>query len=86
MVTAKLVGTPNCRRYQRMRQRLMQAAGQLKIEVTLIEETATDELVHYNPLSLPLLFVAGQQVASRNAPTLDELGEQLNAAIKNLAG
>ena len=70
---ATLYGAPDCRRYRRTRQRLMEAAAAKGVTVVLEEVNDTAVLERFNPLTLLLLYVEGALLASRNPPSVNDL-------------
>ncbi len=76
-LTLTLIGTASCRRYQKMRQRLIAVADELEIAYQLEEINDTVRLSAYNPLSLPRLMVEEELFASKNPPDLAKIREKL---------
>ena len=68
MITIQLLGTPLCRRYQRMRVVALETATELGLEIELEEINDTEQLSQSNPLDLPRLYLNGELIASRNPP------------------
>jgi hypothetical protein len=66
MIHIQLWGTPQCRRYQKMRTAVQKAAAALGLEIELQEINDTDQLSQSNPLDLPRLCLEGEVIASRN--------------------
>ncbi len=57
MIRVRLYDSPNCRRYQRMRELILEQARQLNIEIDPIEIGDAESLSRINPLSLPCLYI-----------------------------
>jgi hypothetical protein len=76
----QLVGTTQCRRYQRMRMVILEAAMELGLEIELEEVNDTDQLSQSNPLNLPRLYLNGELIAVRNPPKSKTLVEQMRSA------
>ena len=76
---ATLYGAPNCRRYRRTKQRLLEAAAASGMTVVLEEISDAAQLARFNPLALPLLYVEGERLASRNPPSVEALKRLLQA-------
>jgi hypothetical protein len=68
MIQASLMGTPSCRRYQRMRDLIFVEAEKLAVLIQLAEVGDTESLSQVNPLSLPRLYIGDEWVASENPP------------------
>lgn len=77
MIEIKLVGTPACRRYQRMRESVIHEAERLGIPIELKEIGGTEQLLQFNPLSLPRLYIGEKLVASQNPPQAQEIEQEL---------
>jgi hypothetical protein len=75
MLTVTLYGT--CRRYRRMKQTVLAEAARLAVPIQLEEIGDTDSLSRLNPLSLPLLYIDGELVASQNPPAPDQVARAL---------
>ncbi len=69
----RLYGAPACRRYQRFRERLLEAALTTVAQLVVEEINDVSSLARFNPLTLPRLEVNGRVVASRNVPTVAAL-------------
>ncbi len=78
-LTATLYGTPSCRRYRRMKSRILQAAEQSGTALRLEEVTDTQALARFNPLSLPRLYLNGDLLAERNPPATEEILRHLRS-------
>ena len=76
---ATLYGAPDCRRYRRIKRRLNEAAAAVGVAVALEEVNDAAALARFNPVTLPRLYVEGQLVATRNAPSPAELRRILQA-------
>ena len=76
-LTLKLYGTPQCRRYQRMRNNARQALDRLDDRARLEEINDTARLSQHNPLDLPFLALDGQVIARRNPPTVTQILDSL---------
>ncbi len=72
-----LVGANTCRRYQRMRELVLDEAKRAGIAVALLEETEFEGILKYRTVNLPILFIDGRQVAQGNPPSRHALREQL---------
>ena len=77
MLTITLYGAPTCRRYQKMRQRVLHEATRLTLPIHLDEISETAQLVQFSPLSLPRLYINGHLVASQNAPSAEHIAALL---------
>ncbi len=73
MIPVKLIGTPACRRYQRMRDAVLKEAERLGIAIQLEEIGDTESLSQINPLSLPRLYIGETLVAAQNPPKSQEI-------------
>jgi hypothetical protein len=82
MIRIQLWGTPQCRRYQKMRTAVLKAAAELGLEIDLEEINTTDQLSQLNPLDLPRLVANGVVIASRNPPKTSFLQEQFQHVIE----
>ncbi len=78
-IHATLYGAPDCHRYRRIKQRLSEVAAATGVAVALEEINDSATLAQFNPITLPRLYVEGQLVATRNAPTKSELRRILQA-------
>ena len=78
MVKIELFGTPQCRRYKKMRKAVLKAAVELGLEIELEEFNDTGNLSHSNPLDLLRLYLNGELVAVRNPPKSTTLVEQMH--------
>jgi len=67
-ISVQLLGSPLCRRYQKMRNRVLEVATQLEKDVQLEKVNDTEALSQSNPLDLSRLYINGALVASRNPP------------------
>jgi len=67
-IPVKLIGPPFCRRYQRMRASVIEAAQRLDLTIELVEVGELAQLVQVNPLSLPRLYIGEALIASKNPP------------------
>jgi hypothetical protein len=77
MLTATLYGTPSCRRYQTMRQRVVDEAARLNLSIKIDEVSETARLVQFSPLSLPRLYINDKLVASQNPPKVEQIAKVL---------
>jgi hypothetical protein len=77
MITVKLMGTPACRRYQKMRALVMIVADRLGVKLNLEEVSEVEILSRFSPLSLPRLCINGELVASQNPPKVQDLERRL---------
>jgi hypothetical protein len=84
MVIVKLMGTPTCRRYQKMRTRVIEEAERLKIAIQVEEVGDMETLSRLNPLSLPRLYIKDILVASQNPPKAETITQALNGDIEDL--
>jgi hypothetical protein len=73
MISITLYGTPSCRRYKKMRQLVLDEAVRLNISIHLDEIIETAQLVQFNPLSLPRLYINDQLVAMQNPPRVEQI-------------
>lgn len=77
MIEVRLMGTPACRRYQRMRNVILAEAQKLGAQIHLTEIGDTASLSKINPLSLPRLYVGEELLASQNPPKADAAAQAL---------
>ncbi len=77
MVKIELLGTPQCRRYQKMRTAVQEAAAALGLEIELQEINDADQLAQSNPPDLPRLCLDGELIAVRNPSKSKTLTEQI---------
>lgn len=73
----RLVGSPACRRYHKMRAAVLDAAARLGVQVNLEEVNDTERLSAFNPLSLPRLYIEDKLVASQNPPKTQDVERAL---------
>ena len=73
MIPVKLIGTPTCRRYQKMRASVLEEAERQKLAIQVEEVSDTETLSKFNPLSLPRLYIGDILVASQNPPKAQEV-------------
>ena len=78
MIEVRLMGTPACRRYQRMRDLILAEVRKLGVEIRLTEIGDTASLSQVNPLSLPRLYVGDELLASQNPPKADVISQVLS--------
>jgi hypothetical protein len=67
-IPVKLIGSPACRRYQKMRAVVLDVATRLGVLVNIEEVGEAEKLSQFNPLSLPRLYIGDELVASQNPP------------------
>ncbi len=79
MTTVTLYGTPDCRRYQKMRQLVVSEAARLNLQIQIDEYTETEQLEQFNPISLPRLYINGILVASQNPLAARQIAKFLHA-------
>jgi len=79
MIKIALFGTPQCRRYQKMRTAVQEAAAELGMEIQLEEINDSDQLSQSNPLDLPRLYLNGELIAVRNPLKSKTLVEQMRS-------
>jgi len=84
MITVKLMGTPTCRRYQKMCTRVIEEAERLEIAIQVEEVGDMETLSRLNPLSLPRLYIRDTLVASQNPPKVETITQALSGDIKDL--
>jgi hypothetical protein len=77
MLTITLYGAPTCRRYKKMRQRVLDEATRLNLPIHLDEVSETAQLVQFSPLSLPRLYINGHLAASQNPPSVEQIAALL---------
>jgi len=77
MLNVTLYGASSCRRYQKMRQRVLDEAKRLNLPVQLDEVSETAQLVQFSPLSLPRLYINGHLAASQNPPSAEQIATWL---------
>ena len=73
MTNIKLIGSPYCRRYRKMRSLVIDVAKQLGIPYSFEEVNDTEQLAQINPLSLPRLYINETLITSGNPPNSREL-------------
>ena len=73
MIRVKLIGTPTCRRYQKMRASVLEEAERQKLAILVEEVSDSETLSKFNPLSLPRLYIGDILVASQNPPKAQEI-------------
>ena len=83
MVTVKLMGTPTCRRYQKMRTCVIEEAKRLRVAIQIEEIGDPETLSRFNPLSLPRLYIGNILVASQNPPKPETISQALNSNMKH---
>jgi len=72
-VSVKLVGSPDCRRYRKMRAVVLETADRLGMQVDIEEIGKTEMLSQFNSLSLPRLYIGDELVASQNPPKVQDI-------------
>lgn len=77
MVDVRLLGLPDCRRYQKMRSVVIQEADKLGIQLNIEEISDYETLMQFNPISLPRLYIQGELIASQNPPKPLEIVQAL---------
>ena len=82
MIPVKLIGTPTCRRYQKMRASVIEEAEWQKLTIQVEEIGDTETLSKFNPLSLPRLYIGDILVASQNPPKPEIISQALNGNMK----
>ena len=82
MISVKLIGSPTCRRYQKMRASVIEEAERQKLAIQVEEVGDTETLSKFNPLSLPRLYIGDILVASQNSPKPEIISQALNGNIK----
>jgi len=80
MVKVELLGTSQCRRYQKMRTAVWEAAAEIGLEIELEEINDVTQLSQSNPLDLPRLYINGELIAARNPPKYKYLFQQFQEA------
>ena len=80
-ITATLYGTTSCRRYQRMRKALLEAAEKTQTSVDINEVEEIEALEKFNPLSLPRLYLNDELVASQNPPSVEKIIQFLQDGV-----
>lgn len=81
MIEVRLMGTPTCRRYQRMKDLILAEAQKLGVEIHLTEIGDTASLSQVSPLSLPRLYVGTELLASQNPPKPEAAAQALKSAL-----
>ena len=76
MVKVQLFGTPQCRRYQKMRTAVLEAAVEIGLEIELEEINDANQLAQSSLLNLPRIYLNGELLASRNPPKKQQLLER----------
>ncbi len=82
MIEVRLMGTPNCHRYQRMRDLILAEAKKLGVEIQLTEIGDTESLSKINPLSLPRLYIGDELIASQNPPKADVIVQTFKSIMQ----
>lgn len=82
MVKIESFGTPQCRRFRRIRTTVLEAAAKLRLEIELKEINDSDLLSQSNPLELPRLNLNGELIASRNPQKNEYLIQQFQKVKK----
>ena len=77
MVNVRLLGLPDCRRYQKMRTAVIHEAEKLGIQLNIEEISDYETLMRFNPISLPRLYIQGELIASQNPPKPLEIVQAL---------
>ena len=80
MIPIQLIGSPTCRRYQKMRDVVETEAARLGLAIALEEINDTPRLMRFDPLRLPQLHIGGELVARGNPPKTSDVGSRLQAA------
>lgn len=83
MIEVRLMGTPACRRYQRMRELVLAEAKKLGAEIHLTEVGDTASLSQINPLSLPRLYIGDELIASQNPPKADVASQAIKKMMED---
>jgi len=83
MIQIKLLGSPTCRRYKKMRACVIEEAERLKVDIQLEEIDDAKVLSQFNPLSLPRLLVGGNLIASQNLPRAKKIRDALIRVSEN---
>jgi hypothetical protein len=76
MLKIELFGTLQCRRYQKIRTAVQEAAAALGFEIELEEINDSSQFAQSNPLDLPRLYPNGELIAVRNPPKIKYLFER----------
>jgi hypothetical protein len=76
-IPIKLVGSPACRRYQKMRAVILDVATRLGVQVNIEEVDEAEKLSQFNPLSFPRLYIGDELVASQNPPRAQDIERAL---------
>ncbi|GAB4419398.1 MAG: hypothetical protein Kow002_06950 [Anaerolineales bacterium] len=82
-LTATLYGTTSCRRYQRMKKALLEAAEKTQTAITINEVEEIEALEKFNPLSLPRLYIGNELIASQNPPKSDAVSRVIENLMKH---
>ncbi len=77
MLEVKLVGAEICRRYQLMRDLVLDEATRAGVEIELVEETEAEGILKYGTVNLPMLFIGGEKIAQGNPPSRNKVRELL---------
>lgn len=77
MVQIKLVGADTCRRYQLMREIVLDEAARAGVPVQLVEETEAEGILEYRTVNLPMLFIGDEKVAQGNPPSRKQVQQHL---------
>jgi len=80
MKPVKLVGSPACRRYQKIRAVVLDVSTRLGMQANIEEISEAEKLSQFNPLSLPRLYIGDELVASQNPPKAQDIEHALVGA------
>ncbi len=80
MLKVRLVGADTCRRYQLMREIVLDEAARANIEIALVEENEAIGILKYRTVNLPMLFIGGEKIAQGNPPSRRKAQQCLRVA------
>ena len=78
-IQVKLVGADTCRRYQLMRELVLDEAARANVEIALVEENEAVGILKYRTVNLPMLFIGGEKIAQGNPPSRKKVQQYLCA-------
>ena len=79
MLEVKFVGPDTCRRYELMREIVLDEATRAGVQIELVEESEAEGILKYRTVNLPMLFIGGEKIAQRNPPARKKIQEHLRS-------
>ncbi len=76
-VQVTLVGANTCRRYQLMREIVLDEAARANVQIELVEENEAEGILKYRTVNMPVLFIGGEKIAQGNPPTRKRVQQHL---------